>query len=552
MMGYFLSLFFYVNMYLPFVQLVLYAMKFLKWRKDEMVGTFYSLIPALVMLVLVIVTKRILLSLGAGIVLGAFFIHEFNILDSLQEVWLVFYEIFVVDGSLNVDNLFLFAFLLLLGIMTAFLQGSGGSRAFGEWMLKHVKTRTGAKLMTGVLGVIIFIDDYFASLAVGQIARPVTDRHNISRAKLAYLIDSTAAPMTVLSPISSWGAFIIGLLSSIFVTNGITGIQPMEAFIKMIPMNLYALSAILLVFLVSYLKMDIGKMRVHEKRAMKTGELIDPNNSKVPGDLGDTVEAHPKGKVYHLILPIVVLVVATVSMMLITGAIATEGKVTILSMFANTDVNLSLLIGGAIAVLLGLILHVMHDPPRANIGNIFVQGMKSMLPAIYILILAWMIGSIISSLETGTYLAELLHGANVSSMYLPVLFFIISGLMALATGTSWGTFTIMLAIGAEVVMVIDPVLLLPTLGAVLAGSVFGDHCSPISDTTILSATGAGANHIDHVLTQLPYALLAAGVSALGFLLMGVLDMIVLPLIITLGLIVVIGFIIHRNNTMREA
>ena len=500
-----------------------------------MVGTFFSIIPALVMLVLVIVTKRVLLSLGVGIVLGALFIHNFNILGSIQEVWGVFYEIFVSEGELNLGNILLISFLLLLGVMTAFLQGSGGSRAFGNWMLKRVKTRAGAKIMTAILGIIIFIDDYFASLAVGQIARPVTDRQKISRAKLAYIIDSTAAPITVLSPISSWGAFIIGLLGSIFVANGITDIQPIEGFIRMIPMNLYAISAILLVFLVAYLKVDIGPMRIHEERAQKTGELIDPENSKVPGDLGDTIEAHPKGKVYHLILPILVLVLATVTAMLVTGARASEGEVTILSMFANTDVNLSLFIGGAISVLFALILHMIHSAPKASVMNIFIQGMKSMLP-------------IISSLETGTYLAQLLNNANISGVFLPVLFFVISGIMALATGTSWGTFTIMLAIGAEVSAVIDINLLLPTLAAVLAGAVFGDHCSPISDTTILSATGAGANHIDHVLTQLPYAIIAAVVSIVGYLLMGLLEMTILPLIITLVIVLVIGFVIHSRNT----
>lgn len=512
-----------------------------------MVGTFYSIIPALIMLVLVIVTKRVLLSLGVGIVLGAFFIHEFDILHSLQEVWLVFYEIFVVDGALNRDNILLIVFLLLLGIMTAFLQASGGSRAFGEWMLKRVKTRAGAQVMTAVLGIIIFIDDYFSSLSVGQIARPVTDRQNISRAKLAYIIDSSAAPITVLSPISSWGAYIIGVLGSIFIANGITDIAPIEGFVQMIPMNLYALSAILMVFMVAYLKADIGPMRRHEERALKTGHLIDPENSKVPGDLSESIASNQKGTVYHLIVPIVVLVVATVSAMLVTGARATDGNVTILTMFANTDVNLSLFLGGVIAVITALALYSYQSKPKEKVSHIYLEGMKSMLPAIYILILAWMVGSIISTLETGSYLAEQLHSASVSSIFLPVLFFIIAGLMTLATGTSWGTFTIMLPIGAEVCMVIDENMLLPTLAAVLAGAVFGDHCSPISDTTILSATGAGANHIDHVLTQLPYALIAASVSVIGYLLIGLMNQVVLPLIVSLGLLLIIGIVIHFQN-----
>ncbi|MHA6251935.1 Na+/H+ antiporter NhaC family protein [Oceanobacillus sp. CAU 1775] len=516
-----------------------------------MIGTFYSVIPALVMLILVIVTKRVLLSLGIGIVLGAFFIHEFAVLDSLQEIWLVFYGIFIDDGAVNLGNILLLLFLLLLGIMTAFLQASGGSRAFGEWMLKRVKTRTGAQLMTAVLGIIIFIDDYFSSLSVGQIARPLTDRQKISRAKLAYIIDSSAAPITVLSPVSSWGAYIIGVLGSIFIANGITTIQPIEAFVQMIPMNLYAISAILMVFIVAYFKADIGPMKTHEQRAIETGDLIDPENSKVPGDLSDAITAHSKGKIYHLILPIVVLIVVTVTSMLITGANATEGEVSILSMFANTDVNLSLFIGGLTAVLTGLVIFLSQSKPKAEMGTVLIEGTKSMMPAIYILILAWMIGSIISNLETGAYLAELLNGASIGAAFLPVLFFIIAGLMALSTGTSWGTFTIMLPIAAEVAMTIDTNMLLPSLAAVLAGAVFGDHCSPISDTTILSATGAGANHIDHVLTQLPYALIVASVSIVGYLLIGILDLVVLPLLITLALIIAIGLIIHRINQRKS-
>jgi Na+/H+ antiporter NhaC len=517
-----------------------------------MVGTIYSLIPAIVTLILVILTRRVLFSLGAGIILGAFFIHDFQIFRSLQEIWTVFIEIFYADDEINVGNILLLVFLLLLGVMTAFLQGSGGSRAFGEWMLKRVKTRVGAKVMTTILGIIIFIDDYFASLAVGQIARPVTDRHNISRAKLAYMIDSTAAPITVLTPISSWGAYIIGMLGAIFVANEIADIAPIGAFVQMIPMNIYAISSIVLVFIVAYFQVDIGKMHDHEERAIKTGELIDPENNVVPGDIGDSIKSHSKGKIYHLIIPIVVLVVATVTSMLITGAEEAEGEVTFLSIFANMNVNLSLFIGGSLAVVVAFILHLLLDEPKAGVPHLFIEGMKSMLPAIYILILAWMIGTIIEKLEVGTYLATLLANANFNSMFLPVLFFIIAGLMALSTGTSWGTFSIMLPIGAEVAMTIDPNLLLPTLAAVLAGAVFGDHCSPISDTTILSATGAGANHIDHVLTQLPYALITAGVSIVGYLLIGILDMVIIPLVLSLVSILLIGYLIHRRNLIREA
>ncbi|WP_373893227.1 Na+/H+ antiporter NhaC family protein [Virgibacillus natechei] len=505
-----------------------------------MEGTIFSIIPAIVMLILVLLTRKVLVSLGTGILIGALFIHDFAVWDSVKEIGTVFYEIFVLDGEWNTGNILLILFLLLLGIMTAFLQASGGSRAFGEWMVKRVKTRTGAQIITPILGLIIFIDDYFNSLAVGQIARPLTDRHKISRAKLAYFIDSTSAPVTVLSPISSWGAYIIGILGSLFAVNGITDIQPITAFIQMIPLNLYALAAILIVFLVAYFNMDIGAMRRHEERAVEKGELLDPKQESVPGDLGDALDAHNNGKVYHLLVPIGVLIAATVTSMLITGANATEGDVTILTMFANTDVNLSLFIGGLIAVITSFVFHLQLKKPRAHGLKILIEGIKTMMPAIYILLLAWMIGSIIGTLETGEYLAQIVSDASISASMLPFLFFIIAGLMAIATGTSWGTFGIMLPIAAEVTVITDLNMLLPSLAAVLAGSVFGDHCTPISDTTILSSTGAGSNHIDHVVTQLPYATIAAVAASIGYLIIGLTNQVLLALLVTLIVIIGVG------------
>src|SRR5690625_208783 len=505
-----------------------------------MEGTFFSIIPALIMLALVLLTRKVLLSLGVGIVVGALLIHNFSIGNSIKEIWIVFYEIFVTDGSVNSGNVLLLGFLLLLGMMTAFLAVSGGSKAFGDWMIKRIKTRTGAKLMTAVLGLIIFIDDYFNSLAVGQIARPLTDRHKVSRAKLAYFIDSTSAPITVISPISSWGAYIIGILGSLFAANEITNIQPFEAFIKMIPLNFYAIVSVILVFLVAYFKLDIGPMRTHEKRAEETGELLNPAQKNVPGDLSGTFSPHKDGKVYHLLVPIGVLLVATVGSMFVTGAIASADNVTILTIFANTDVNLSLFTGGLLAVGTSFVFHIRQGEPRVKSMKVVWEGIKTMIPAIYILLLAWMIGSIIGTLKTGEYLAQLVHDASLGSSVLPLLFFLIAGLMALATGTSWGTFGIMLPIAAEVAIIADMNMLLPSLAAVLAGSVFGDHCSPISDTTILSATGAGVSHIDHVITQLPYALLAAFAASLGYLVIGFTGSLLPAIVVTLVFIIVIG------------
>lgn len=515
-----------------------------------MEGTIYSLIPAVLMLFLVLLTRKVLLSLGAGIIVGALFIHDFSIVESIKEIWAIFYEIFVVDGAPNTGNLLLLGFLLLLGIMTAFLQASGGSRAFGEWMIKRVKTRTGAQVMTAILGIIIFIDDYFNALAVGQIARPLTDKHKISRAKLAYFIDSTSAPVTVLSPISSWGAYIIGLIGGLLAANEITSLQPMEAFIKMAPLNFYAIGAVLLVFLIACLKMDIAAMRKHEKHAIKTGEVVDPNQT-IPGDLTETFVPHKDGKVFHLLVPIIALIVVTVGSMIVTGIQASDNP-TLLNTLANTNVNLSLFIGGVAAVLTALGFHMQLDNPRANLFKILVEGIKTMLPAIYILLLAWMIGSVIGTLETGEYLAQFVNDASISPALLPFLFFIIASFMSLATGTSWGTFGIMLPIAAEVAVLTDIDMLLPSLAAVLAGSVFGDHCTPISDTTILSSTGAGSNHIDHVITQLPYAFIAAFAAAIGYLIIGWTNQALLALVAAIIIIVFISLVIQSVNKSKDS
>ncbi|MCT1904526.1 Na+/H+ antiporter NhaC family protein [Oceanobacillus sojae] len=509
-----------------------------------MEGTFWSLIPAIVMLVLVVLTRKVLISIGTGIVVGALLLNDFHIWGTVKEIWTVFYTIFYANGAPETGNLLLISFLLFLGVLTAFLQASGGARAFGDWMLRRVKTRTGAEVMTAVIGLIIFIDDYFNSLAVGQIARPVTDRQNISRAKLAYYIDSSSAPVTVIAPISSWGAYIIGILGGLFVANGITTIQPIEAFIQMIPLNFYAIASIILVFIVAYFHFDIGPMYTHEKRAREEGELLDPKRNQVSGDLGDVFDPHKDGKVFHLIIPIVVLFVATVVAMIGTGITETEGSASIIDAFANTDVNLSLIIGGIAAVLTSVIFHMKQRKPRSDIKRIFIEGFKTMIPAINILILAWMIGSIIGALETGSYLAGLVNNSSISADFLPAILFIIAGLMALATGSSWGTFGIMLPIAAEVMANTDMELFLPALAAVLAGAVFGDHCTPISDTTVLSSTGAGAHHIDHVLTQLPYAFIAAFTALVGFFVIGLTHSTWIALAATIILLIGIVWVTH--------
>ncbi|MFC4403050.1 Na+/H+ antiporter NhaC family protein [Gracilibacillus xinjiangensis] len=510
-----------------------------------MEGTIYSLIPAILMLVLVLFTRKLLLSLGTGIIVGALLVHDFHVLNSVEQIWLVFRDIFYTTDGWNVGSIYLLVFLLLLGIMTVFMTASGGSKSFGDWAIGKVKTRRGAQLIPSFLGVLIFIDDYFNSLAVGQIARPITDRNKVSRAKLAYFIDSTSAPITVITPISSWGAYIIGTIGTIFVSLQINEYQPLEAFVKMIPFNFYAFAALLLVFLVAVFNINIGSMKRHEQRALETGQVLDPNKRSKAMMAKENGLVNQNGTIYHLLIPIGILIIATIAAMLITGKMAVEGEATILSMFENTNVNLSLFIGGLLSVVVAACLYILLPGRKISVLKVLKDGSLSMLPAIYILVLAWMIGSIIETIDTGGYLASLVDKYSFNVDYLALLLFLLAGFMALATGTSWGTFGIMLPIAAQIAVIYDVELVLPAMSAVLAGAVFGDHCSPISDTSILSSTGAGSDHMDHVMTQLPYAFISALAAGIGYFILGFTGSPSSALILTM-LAVVIIVIIFRS------
>ncbi|WP_102028538.1 Na+/H+ antiporter NhaC family protein [Salirhabdus sp. Marseille-P4669] len=507
-----------------------------------MVGTIYSLIPPIVMIILVLLTRKVLLSLGVGIIIGALIITEFDVLQGLKTIWSSFSDIFVAEGAVNLGNVYLLLFLIFLGIMTAYMAASGGTKAFGDWAITKVKTRKGAQLVPSFLGIVIFIDDYFNSLAVGQVARPLTDRYRVSRAKLAYIIDSTSAPITVLAPISSWGAYIIGTLAVIIEENKLIQYEPLEAFVKMIPMNLYAIVALLFVFIVILLKLDIGPMKIHERRAIQTGELVDPNRKDLNNGMEDDLIESKKGHVSFLLIPIIVLIGVTITSMIVTGIQNTTGSVDIFAIFNNTDVNFSLFLGGLIGVIVAMVLYLLNRHSSATNGKVIVEGTKSMLPAIYILLLAWMLGAVIELLETGPYLANLVEQSELKVEYLPFIIFLLCGVMAFATGTSWGTFGIMLPIAGSIAANLDVDMFLPTLAAVLAGSVFGDHCSPISDTTILSSTGAGSNHIDHVMTQLPYAIIGAVVAATGYIVLGITEQILLSILVSIILLLLISFV----------
>ncbi|TYS14728.1 Na+/H+ antiporter NhaC family protein [Rossellomorea vietnamensis] len=522
-----------------------------------MENTIYSLLPPLLAILMVILTRRVLLSLGVGILSAGLLLAEFSITETLSIIWNAFKGIFVDGGELNTWNVYIILFLLILGVITAFVNISGGSRAFGEWALKRVKTRAGAQILTAVLGIIIFIDDYFNALAVGQVSRPITDRHRISRAKLAYIIDSTSAPICVVSPISSWGAFIIALIGGILADHAITGYTAFSAFLQIAPMNLYVWAAIGLVFITSYRGIDFGKMREHEQRAINTGEVYDPEKD-VPGELKNDLPVSEKGTVGDLIWPIIALIAGTVSAMLWTGyqAVAADGgEASLLAIFENTDVSTSLLYGGLFGLLVALIFFFRQMSSSKAItgsalGTGFVEGIKSMLPAVYILIFAWTIVTLIGSLQTGEYLAGLVESSNLNIGLLPVILFLVAGVMAFATGTSWGSFGILLPIAGEIAAATDVSILLPAMAAVLAGSVFGDHCSPISDTSILSSTGAGSNHIDHVITQLPYAITGAVIASIGFVALGLTGSTLVGLGVTIILLVL--FAVFGKKTVNEA
>ncbi|MDQ0162062.1 Na+/H+ antiporter NhaC family protein [Aeribacillus alveayuensis] len=484
-----------------------------------MVGTIYSIIPPIIAIVMVLITRRVLLSLGIGILSAALIINEFSIRSSLVTIFNAFKAVFWSDGEVNTWNVYILLFLLILGIITALISISGGSRAFGEWAQKRVKSRVGAQITAALLGIIIFIDDYFNALAVGQVTRHITDCQKVSRAKLAYIIDSTSAPVCVVSPISSWGAYIIAIIGTIITAHQVSEYTALSAFIAMIPMNFYVFSALLIVFIVALFNINIGPMKAHEMRAIETGEVVDPNKEPI-GEVKDTLPISEKGTVGNLLWPIIALVIGTVSAMIWTGYKAVPDEATILTIFENTDVSKSLFYGGIFGLVITLIIYFAKGIQGSYLPKGFIEGMKSMLPAIYILIFAWTIVDLIGQLETGTYLAGLVKESKLNVSYLPVILFILSAFMAFATGTSWGTFGIMLPIAGDLTAATDISLLLPAMAAVLAGSVLGDHCSPISDTTILSSTGAGSHHIDHVLTQLPYAIIGGIMAAIGYFVLG--------------------------------
>ncbi|NNU27663.1 Na+/H+ antiporter NhaC family protein [Isoptericola sediminis] len=478
-----------------------------------------TIVPPVLAIVLVVLTKRVLLSLGAGVLAAALLVADLDPLEALRLVWESFVAIFWVDGAVNTWYVYILVFTLILGVIAALIMMSGGTKAFADWAVERIRTRRGAQVLPAIMGIVIFIDDYFNALAVGQASRPVTDRHRVSRAKLAYIIDSTSAPVAVLAPFSSWGAYIMGILAPIVAASAITA-SSVQAFLGAAAANYYAIAAAVTVWLVILLRLDVGPMRREEARAVHEDEPFDPDDD-IPGRLAEDLPVHHPGEKRALVVPFVLLVVGVFAGIVWTGYSA-AGTWDAVEILAETDTSTALVVGGVLGLAGAVFYYLRYTGPNPafaarHFGRGWIEGLRSMWPAVSILVLAWMLTGLIDQLGTGAYLGGLVEDTNLSASWLVPVVFVLAAAMAFATGTSWGSFALLLPlVGGIMNSLGEPDLLLPALGAVLAGAVLGDHSSPISDTTILSSTGAGANVITHVLTQLPYAGGAAVAALAGY------------------------------------
>lgn len=489
----------------------------------------WSLLPPFIAIGLAFLTKRVLLSLIAGIVSGALIISQGNILQALMNIinliWNnIEFSNFASFQSFNESwNLFILLFLVILGFIVALISRAGGAIAYGNWAAKKIKSRKGASFSTFILGVIIFLDDYFNSLTVGTVMKPVTDKYNISRAKLAYIIDSTAAPICILAPISSWVAEVISQLTQSGVGTGVlSDMNPYNIFLSSIFFNSYAILTIFMVIMIIWKNYDYGPMYHHEFIALSEGDLFN-SERKVANNIQMDVEAGKNGKVVDLVLPVITLIVSIIFFMLYTGNYKLLGGDNNLALaFENMNSAFALFWGGIFSLIFTISWFMFRKTINLKeIPELAWKGFKMMLPALEILILAWTIGSIIrGDLKTGEFLVSLAQ-ENFPIEIMPALFFLTAAIVSFSTGTSWGTFGILIPIAVPMAASTGRIdLVIPMVSAVLSGAIYGDHASPISDTTILSSTGAGCNHIDHVQTQMPYATTVAIVSFFGFLITG--------------------------------
>lgn len=480
----------------------------------EAKGTLWSLFPPVIAIGLALITKEVYSSLFVGILSGGI-IYAVASGTGFEGTFKAVVQDGLITNLSNAYNVGILVFLVVLGIIVVLMNKAGGSRAYGEWAAAHIKGRRGVALSTFFLGVLIFVDDYFNCLTVGSVMRPITDKHNISRSKLAYLIDSTAAPICIIAPISSWAAAVSGTVE---------GVNGISLFINTIPYNLYAFLTILMVIFISVSDTDYGPMKIHEDNA-KNGDIFTTQNNTYEQDAQPVTE---RGRVIDLILPVAVLIVFCVVGMIYTGGFFSGTD--FVTAFANCDAAYGLSLGSISALIVIIAYYMFRRVLKFNeCMDSIAAGFKQMVPAILILTFAWTLKTMTNHLEAGAFVSGVVQSATALSVLLPVILFVVAIGLAFATGTSWGTFGILIPIvtsvfEAELANVSQtgeiPSMVIICISACLAGAVCGDHCSPISDTTIMASTGAQCDHVNHVSTQLPYALTVAAVCVVGYLLSG--------------------------------
>ena len=509
-------------------------------------ATILSLLPPVIAIGLALITKEVYTSLLAGIIAGGLLYSNFNLELMINTIF------FQEEGGMvyklaNAWNVGILVFLVMLGILVSLLNRAGGSAAFGKWASRHIKTRIGAQISVMILGVLIFVDDYFNCLTVGSVMRPVTDRHKVSRAKLSYIIDATAAPVCIIAPISSWAAAVT---SSVPADSGINGFA---VFIQTIPYNLYALLTLVMLIGITLLRVDFGPMKTHEMNAIKGDLFTTPGR---PYEDNEEEVVKENSHVLDLILPVAVLIVSCIVAMIYTGGFFSGTS--FVEAFSGCDASVGLVLGGAVTLVFTFIYYMLRDVLSfKEFTECIPEGFKAMVPAIMILSFAWTLKAMTDSLGAAEFVDTVMQGCAGSFMkFLPAIIFLVGAGLAFATGTSWGTFGILIPIVVHVFENSNPQLMIISISACMAGAVCGDHCSPISDTTIMASAGGHCEHVNHVATQLPYALTVAVVCLLGYFLIGILQAVGLAGISWLALpvciVVLIGVLfVIRSRTGRE-
>ncbi len=502
----------------------------------SMYASFWSLIPPVVAIVLALITKEVYSSLFVGILIGGVFYSGFTFERTMTHV----FQDGIIGSLSDAYNVGILVFLVLLGILVCMMNQAGGSAAFGRWASEHIKSRVGAQLATVLLGVLIFIDDYFNCLTVGSVMRPVTDKHNVSRAKLAYLIDATAAPICIIAPISSWAAAVTGFVE---------GEDGLSIFIRAIPYNFYALLTIVMMIALTVMSADYGLMKRHEENALKGDLYTTPDR---PYANAEEEESNPKGGVIDLVFPIIVLIFCCVIGMIYTGGFF-EGA-GFVEAFSGSDASVGLMLGSFFAFIITIVFYAVRKVLKFSESMACIpEGFKAMVSPILILTLAWTLKAMTDSLGADVFVAEIVKSSSGGLVnLLPAIIFLVGCFLAFATGTSWGTFGILIPIVVEAFSATNETMMIISISACMAGAVCGDHCSPISDTTIMASAGAQCNHVNHVSTQLPYAVTVAAVSCVTYVIAGFAQTPWIPLVIGVLLMIGVLYVMKSKNVDLES